>query len=150
MPLFFFLNLFYNHAENINWNLNVKIHTYLKTKVQINMTIPSQDLSWWRRLEGTVIQSYLVMRLQDVLQRCSQDVFKTYHQVKLFLLARLWDVFNTFLRLTARRLSTEDLPGSYFWQINGQCTKFVRVIKISQVLVFQFTTPFSGCLQRRI
>ena len=150
MTLFFFLNLFYNHAENINWNLNVKIHTYLKTKVQINMTIPSKDLSWWSRLEGTVIQSYLVMPLQDVLQRCPQDVFKKYHQVKLFLLTRLWDVFNTFLRLTARRLSTEDLPGSYFWEIYGQRTKFVRVIKISQVLVFQFTTPFSGCLQRRI
>ena len=27
--------------------------------------------------------------LQDVLKRCLQDVFKRYHQVKLFLLARL-------------------------------------------------------------
>ena len=36
--------------------------------------------------------------LQDVLQRYLQDVFKTYHQVKLFLLTRLWEVFNTFLR----------------------------------------------------
>ena len=27
-----------------------------------------------------------------------QDVFKTYHQVKLFLLTRLWEAFNTFLR----------------------------------------------------
>ena len=37
-------------------------------------------------------------RLQDVLQRYLQDVFKTYHQVKLFLLTRLWKAFNTFLR----------------------------------------------------
>ena len=56
-------------------------------------------------------------RLQDVLPRCLQDVFKTssrrlaktssrhlqdvfktYHQVKLFLLTRLWKAFNTFLR----------------------------------------------------
>ena len=36
--------------------------------------------------------------LQDVLQRYLQDVFKMYHQVKLFLLTRLWEVFNTFLR----------------------------------------------------
>ena len=35
---------------------------------------------------------------QDVLQRYRQDVFKTYHQVKLFLLTRLWEAFNTFLR----------------------------------------------------
>ena len=37
-------------------------------------------------------------RLQDVLQRYLQDVFKTYHQVKLFLLTCLWEAFNTFLR----------------------------------------------------
>ena len=39
---------------------------------------------------------------QDVLQRYLQDVFKTYHQVKLFLLTRLPDIFNTFLRRTAK------------------------------------------------
>ena len=37
-------------------------------------------------------------RFQDVLQRYLQGVFKKYHQVKLFLLARLREVFNTFLR----------------------------------------------------
>ena len=36
--------------------------------------------------------------LQDVLQRYLQDVFKMYHQVKLFLLTRLWEAFSTFLR----------------------------------------------------
>ena len=41
-------------------------------------------------------------RFQDVLQRCLQDVFKTYHQVKLFVLTRLRDVFNTFLKRTAK------------------------------------------------
>ena len=28
-----------------------------------------------------------------------------------------------------------------------QCTKFARVIKVSEVLAFHFTTPFSDCLQ---
>ena len=36
--------------------------------------------------------------LRDVLQRYLQDVFKTYHQVKILLLTRLREVFNTFLR----------------------------------------------------
>ena len=40
--------------------------------------------------------------LQDVLQRYLQDVLKTYHQVKLFLLTRLREVFNTFLRRSFR------------------------------------------------
>ena len=39
--------------------------------------------------------------LQDFHERCFQNVFKTYHQVKLFLLRRLQDVF-TFLRRTAK------------------------------------------------
>ena len=38
--------------------------------------------------------------LEDVLQRYLQDVFKTYHQVKLVLLTRLGEVFNPFLILS--------------------------------------------------
>ena len=52
-------------------------------------------------------------RLEDVFKTSSrrpantswwhlQDVLKTYHQVKLFLLAGLWEVFNMFVRLTAK------------------------------------------------
>ena len=38
------------------------------------------------------------IRLGYTSSRRLQDVFKTYHQVKLFLLTRLREVFNTFLR----------------------------------------------------
>ena len=38
------------------------------------------------------------IRLGYTSSRRLQDVFKTYHQVKLFLLTRLWEAFNTFLR----------------------------------------------------
>ena len=34
--------------------------------------------------------------LQDILRRCLQDVLKTYHQVKLLLLTRFQDVFETY------------------------------------------------------
>ena len=44
-------------------------------------------------------------RLQDDLQRCLQDAFKRYHQVKLFLLSCVRDVFNTFLRRTAKAVT---------------------------------------------
>ena len=40
-------------------------------------------------------------RIQDVLQICLQNV-QTYHQVKLFLLTRLRDIFNMFLRYAAK------------------------------------------------
>ena len=55
-----------------------------------------------RRLEKQLQDIFKTFwrRLQDVLQRYLQDVFKTYHQVKLFLLTRLWKAFNTFLRLS--------------------------------------------------
>ena len=49
--------------------------------------------------------------LQDVLKRCLQNVFKTYHQVKLFLLTRFQDVFETYTKrfwdVLQRRLSIE-------------------------------------------
>ena len=48
--------------------------------------------------------------LQNVLTMSCKDVFKTYHQVKLFLLTRLQDVFETystrFWDLLRKRLST--------------------------------------------
>ena len=63
-----------------------------------------------RRLQDVLIKTnifVLVIRLQDVfrtfrsylqdvLQRCLQDVFKTYYQGKLFLLTRFQDAFETY------------------------------------------------------
>ena len=96
-----------------------------------------------RRLTNTSLRY-----LQDVLQRCLQDIFKTYHQAKLFVSTRLRDVFSMFsdfLRRTARTgCLQKDLPRSHFSEIYGQCTEFARVIKICQVLVFHWTTSFSG------
>ena len=94
-------------------------------------------------------------RLQDALPRCLQDVSKTYYQVKLFLVTQFQDIFEMyserFWHVLLRRLSAGGLPRSHFPEIYGHCAKFLRVIKISQVLIFHFTTPFSGyTLQRRI
>ena len=41
-------------------------------------------------------------RLANTSWRHLQDVLKTYHQVKLFLLTSLWEVFNMFVRRTAK------------------------------------------------
>ena len=108
-------------------------------------------------------------RFQDVLKTSSrrfenvfktsskhlQHVFKTYYQVKLFLITQFQAVFETYSKrfwdVLLRRLPIGGLPRSHFWKIYGQCTKFPRVTKISQVLIFHFTTPSSGyTLQRRI
>ena len=43
--------------------------------------------TFWRRLWR---------RLQDVLQRCLQDLFRTYRRVNLFLLTHFQDIFETF------------------------------------------------------
>ena len=92
-------------------------------------------------------------RLQDVLKTSSrhlQDVFKTYYQVKLFLVTQFQHVFETYSKrfwdVLLRLLSMGGLPRSHLWKMYGQCTKIPRVIKVSQVLVFHFTTLFSGCL----
>ena len=55
-----------------------------------------------RRLQNVLKASS--RRLQDIVKTsCKyQDAFNTYHQNKLFLLTRLRDVLNTFLRRTAK------------------------------------------------
>ena len=93
-------------------------------------------------------------RFQNIFMTSCKDVFKTYHQVKLLLLTRLqedlemysigfWDVLQW-------RFSTEGFGRSHICEIYCQCIKIARVIKISEVLVFHFTTPFSSCLQKGI
>ena len=84
-------------------------------------------------------------RLQDVLQRYLQDVFKTYHQVKLFLLTNLRDVFNTFLRRTAKTVIYRRIC------LGHTSEKFMVSVQnlqewkqFSQFLVVHFTTPFIG------
>ena len=49
--------------------------------------------TFWRCLQDVFKTSS-----RRLLQRYLQDVFKVYHQVKLCLLTRLREVFNTFLR----------------------------------------------------
>ena len=118
-------------------------------------------------------------RPQDVLStslRCLQSVFKTFQNV---FKTSCKNVFKTFSRRLQEILKTssryhqevfqiclskpsqEVSPSSTvlltrfrsywirFLSIYGQCTNFAKVIKISQVLLFQFTKPFSRCLQRR-
>ena len=87
------------------------------------MVIRTQDIfktfcknvlkTFWRRLEDVLKTSW--RRFDETswkrLQKHFQDVFKTYHQVKLLLLTRLKNIFKTylprFLEVLPSRLSTE-------------------------------------------
>ena len=90
-------------------------------------------------------------RLQVVLQRCLQENLKTYHQIKLFLLASLRHVFKTFLSRPAKTITYRKIClGQTSEKFMVSVQNFQRVIEISQDLVFHFTTPFSDCLQRPI
>ena len=88
--------------------------------------------------------------LQDVFETSWKDVFKTFarhHQDKVLLLTRFQNFFKTNSKCLWDVLQSSR---SHFWEIYGQCTKFARVTKVSQMLVSHFTTPCSGCLQTRI
>ena len=100
------------------------------------------------------LQDVLPRRLQNVFKTSSrrlaktssrhlQDVFKTYHQVKLFLLTRLWEAFNTFLRRSFPKMIIYRgiCPGNTTSDKFMVSVQNLQEIKISQVLVFQFTTP---------
>ena len=109
--------------------LAIHLHDVFKTfprRIQDIFKTSCQDVfkTFWRRVQDIFKTSSRRFKevfktssghLQDVLQRCLQDLFKMYHQIKLFA----W---------------VKDLPRSHFWEIYGQCRKFTSVIKISQVL----------------
>ena len=61
--------------------------------------LPTKYSSWWSRLEDVC---HFRLCLLQKTSRCLQDMLKTYYQVKLFLLTRLRDIFNTFLRRTTK------------------------------------------------
>ena len=128
---------------------------------------------FWRRLQD-VFKTFS-RRIAKTSARHLQNVFKTFcknfiktssRRLANMSSRRFQDVssgwtalVNTssrriqqFLRRTAKKViyRTICLGHTHLWKIYGQCTKFARVEKICQVLVFHFTTPFSGCLQRRI
>ena len=81
-----------------------------------------------------------------------QGVFKTSSRPLAKISSRCFQDLSSSLTVLVNKSSRsnyskdgyleKDLPRSHFEEIDGQCTKFVRVIKISQVLVYYFTTPF--------
>ena len=150
--------------QNLFWPKSQQIFALMKTSFAFvsrrrlqDVLIKTNIFTLFIRLQKTSwrhLHQDQHISLSHTSSRPLQDVFKTY-QVKLFLVAQFQDVFETYSKrfwdVLLRRLSTGGLPRWHFWEIYGQCTKFPRVIKISQVLIFHFTTPFSGyTLQRRI
>ena len=79
-------------------------------------------------------------RLANTSWRHLQDVLKTYHQVKLFLLTSLWEVLNMFVRRPAKTVVYRRI------HLGHTSERFMVSVQNLQVLVFQFTAPFSGCL----
>ena len=80
-------------------------------------------------------------RLAKMSSRRFQDVSSSY----TFL------VITMFLRRAAKSvIYTEGFALDTLLRNYGQGTKFGRVTTVSKVLVFRFTTTFSGCLHRRI
>ena len=58
-----------------------------------------------RHLQDVFKTSWTSSRLLlNMSSRHLQDVFNTYHQVKLFLLTRIWEMCNTFLRHTGKMI----------------------------------------------
>ena len=92
------------------------------------------------KMSSRGLQSVFKTRLANTSWRHLQDVLKTYHQVKLFLLASLWEVFNMFVRRTAKTVVYKRI------HLGHTSKKFMVSVQNLQVLVFQFTSPFSGCL----
>ena len=77
------------------------------------------------------LQDVSQIRLEDIFH---QDVLKTYHDVKLFLLTSLWEVFHMFVRRTGKTVVYRRI------HLGNTSEKFMINVQNLQVLVFQFTT----------
>ena len=79
--------------------------------------------------------------LAKTFSRHLEDVFKMYHQVKLFWLTRLQDIFETYLTrfwdLLRKRLSGEWFSRSRFREIHCKGTKFRRVNSLDTPKLFK-------------
>ena len=85
------------------------------------------------RLESHFQQIFILIEAswRRFFSKFSEDVFKTSSR-------RLQHVFETYFE---DYYLQKNLPRSHFWEIYDQWIKFPTVKKISQVLVFQYTTP---------
>ena len=92
------------------WSSRSLQDVLIKTNIIASVIRPQKASS--RHLQDVLVyvfkvhcKNLLKTSWQDVLKmskRSLQEVFKMYHQVKLFLLTCLGDVFKTFLRRTAK------------------------------------------------
>ena len=82
-----------------------------------------------RRLQDVLVKTnifILAICLQDVFKTSSrplQGVFKTYHQVNLFFLTRLREVFNTFL--STEEFAQVTLLLRNLWSVYKICMVFL-------------------------
>ena len=147
----------------LKWNKIPSKHSSWWSRLEdeyilINHT-SSEDVfktSWPRRIY--LAYPYVFKSLQDVFKTSSrrlQNVFKKSRKYVLKTSSRRFkDVSSSktvFVPKSFRSIQhlcktyckdhclQKDSPRSHFWEIYGKC-------KNLQVLVFQFTTPFSGCL----
>ena len=134
------------------------------------MILPSKHSSWWRRLLSLSSEDFFKTSSRDLDQdqhkclghtssRRFQDFLKTFPRRLQDIFKTCKDLFKTFsrriIKLNCSCYETycrdvylqKDLSRSHLQEIYGQCTKFARITKVSQILVSHFTAPFSGRLR---
>ena len=89
------------HFQNVFKKFARRLQDVLQKRRHLQDVLPRRLQNVFKKSCKNVFKTSS-RRFQDVLQRYLQNIFKTYHQVKLFFLTSLRDVFNTFLRCTAK------------------------------------------------
>ena len=132
------------------------LQDFLPKRLQDVFKTSSRRLQDVFKTSSRRLQDILPRRLKDVFKRSSrrlantswghlQDVLKTYHvssSETSFISKPLRGIEHVCKTYWKDCCLQKDSPRSHFWEIYSKCTKFARVIKISQVLVFQFYYTF--------
>ena len=136
--------------------------------ISVTSEYPSKHSSWWWRRFEDGLKTFFVFVFRRHLDQdeyvhlihassednlktsWSRPIYSSWSYVFKTSSRRFQHVFKTSSRRLAKTSSRHLEDVLQRCEIYGRCTKFARVTKVPQILVSRFTTPFSGCLQRRI
>ena len=100
--------------------------------------------SWvdgWVPKKGVAGTPYELWSFSRLLERCIQNVFKTYHQVST------QHVFETHSEDDYLQIN---FLGSYFWTIYGQCSEFSRMKSLDVPKLLQHFMKACSSIKKRL
>ena len=140
-------DVFKTFSRRLTKTSSRRLQDVLKTSSRHLQDVLQRHLQYVFKMSCKNVFKTSSRRFEDIFKtswKDIKDVFKMYHQVKLFLLTSLRDVFNTFLRRTAKTVIYRRIC------LGHTSEKVYKIGKSDKNFSGFSLVAFSGCLQGRI